>query len=288
MPDKLLVFGSTGQVARELAQLAPDAVFLSREDADLTRPEACTDAIRCHAPRAIINAAAYTAVDKAEQEKELAGLINAQAPAAMARAASEMECPLVHISTDYVFDGQGQTPWSPEDAPNPQNVYGQTKLDGEQAVTDAGVAHAILRTSWVFSPYGNNFLKTMLRLSETRNQLSVVEDQIGGPTPARAIAETCLIMAEQLRQDPSKSGVYHFSGAPEASWKEFARTIFGAAGREVAVTGIPTSDYPTPAKRPLNSRLDCEKTCATFGVSLPDWKAATQDIVAGLLQQDHT
>ncbi|WP_254054522.1 dTDP-4-dehydrorhamnose reductase [Roseovarius sp. EL26] len=288
MAGPLLIFGQTGQVARELANLAPDAVFLARSDVDLSNPESCAAAIRQHAPRAVINAAAYTAVDKAEEEEALAHAINAAAPTAMARAAAELGCPLVHISTDYVFDGQGTAPWSPSDATDPENAYGRTKLAGEDAIRASDAAYAILRTSWVFSAHGNNFLKTMLRLSETRDALSIVDDQIGGPTPARAIAEACLSIAAQLQQDPGKSGTYHFSGALDVSWKDFAAAIFEISDRKVAVTGIPTSNYPTPAARPLNSRMDCSATKDVFGISRPDWREATQTIIQQLREIGET
>ena len=283
MSDRVLVFGLTGQVAREFVLLMPEATFLSREKADLTNPDTCVDAIRHHAPTVVINAAAYTAVDRAEEEDDLARLINADAPTAMALTAAEQGCPFLHISTDYVFDGQGQVPWSPTDATDPQNAYGRTKLEGEQGIAASGASHVILRTSWVYSSFGSNFLKTMLRLSESRDQLSVVDDQIGGPTPAKGIAEACLTIARQLQDDPEKTGIYHYSGAPDTSWKGFAETIFQAAGRDISVTGIPTTEFPTPAKRPLNSRLNCEATQSVFGLARPDWQAATTDIVTRLL-----
>lgn len=267
----LLVFGKTGQVATELAALRPQAVFLSRSDVDLTDAEACAAAITAHAPTAVINAAAYTAVDKAEDEEAIATAVNGTAPGAMARACAAAGIPLVHISTDYVFDGQGTTPFRPDHATAPLGAYGRSKLAGEEAVRAAGGAHAILRTSWVFSAHGGNFVKTMLRLSETRDALTIVADQVGGPTHAGAIAEACLTIAAQLTDDPTKSGTYHFSGAPDVSWADFAREIFAQAGRKVAVTDIPTSAYPTPAARPANSRMDCTTLEDTFGIARPDW-----------------
>ncbi|MGI3210175.1 dTDP-4-dehydrorhamnose reductase [Roseovarius tibetensis] len=275
----LLVFGRTGQVATELARRAPDAVCLGREHADLETPEACAAAIAQHRPEAVINAAAFTAVDRAEAEEPLATRINADAPAAMARACAAANIPLVHISTDYVFDGSGTTPFAPDDVTGPLGAYGRSKLAGEAAIRDSGVAHVILRTAWVFSAHGGNFLKTMLRLSETRDALSIVDDQIGGPTPAGDIADACLTIAAHLRDDPARGGTYHFTGAPDVSWKGFAEAIFDAAGRKVAVTGIPTADYPTPAARPLNSRLDCRSTEAAFGLARPDWRTALPRIL---------
>lgn len=269
----ILVFGKTGQVATELARF-DGVTCVGRDEADLSDPAACAALITARAPEAVINAAAYTAVDRAEEEEALATLINGEAPAAMARACAALGIPFVHISTDYVFDGQGDAPFGVDHATAPQNAYGRSKLAGEEAITEIGGIYAILRTSWVFSPHGANFVKTMLRLSQTRDALNVVDDQIGGPTPADAIAAATVSIAAQLGADPSKSGLYHFSGDPDASWADFARAIFAQAGRDIVVTGIPTSDYPTPATRPLNSRLDCKATEQTFGIARPDWLAA--------------
>ncbi|WP_370195816.1 MULTISPECIES: dTDP-4-dehydrorhamnose reductase [Aurantimonas] len=278
----LLVFGRTGQVATELARRAPQAVFLGRDAADLSDPDECAEAIRAHAPAAVINAAAYTAVDRAEGEEALANAVNGAAPDAMARECAALGIPLVHVSTDYVFDGSREAPWHPDDSPAPLGVYGRSKLAGERAVAQAGGPHAILRTSWVFSAHGGNFVRTMLRLSEARDALSIVDDQIGGPTPAAAIAAACLAVTEQLRADPGKTGLYHYSGAPDVSWKGFAQEIFALAGRGVAVTGIPTADYPTPAQRPLNSRLDCATTQAVFGLVRPDWRSGLHNVLTEL------
>jgi len=278
----LLVFGKTGQVATELKLLEPNARFLGRDEADLSDPEACATALRAHAPSAVINAAAYTAVDRAEEEEPLATTINGAAPGAMAQACAALGIPLVHISTDYVFAGDGTAPWQPDDPTGPLGAYGRSKLVGEEAVRAAGGPHVILRTSWVFSAHGANFLKTMLRLSETRDALNVVEDQIGGPTPAGAIASACQRIAKDLQVHPDRSGTYHFSGAPDASWADFAREIFSKAKRYVDVTGIPSRDYPTPAARPLNSRMACGTLESTFGIARPDWRAAVSDIVERL------
>ena len=211
----------------------------------------------------------------------MARAINATAPGAMARAAAERGIPFLHVSTDYVFDGQGDTPFGPGDPTGPLNVYGRTKLAGEEAVRAANGLHAILRTSWVFSAHSANFVKTMLRLSETRGALSIVDDQIGGPTPAGEIANALITMAEKMINGQG-GGTYHLSGTPDTSWKCFARETFARADRDVSVTGIPTSDYPTPAPRPLNSRLDCSSLQADFGIARPDWKAALTDIVKEL------
>ncbi|NBC95949.1 MAG: dTDP-4-dehydrorhamnose reductase [Deinococcus-Thermus bacterium] len=283
---RLLVVGRTGQVATELATLAPDAVFLSRAEADLSQPEAAADAVAqaldATGAEAVVNAAAYTAVDRAEDEEALAAAVNGAAPGAIAAVCAGRGRPFVHISTDYVFDGSGDAPHAPDAGVAPLGAYGRTKLAGEEGVRAAGGPHAILRTSWVFSPHGANFVKTMLRLAETRDALTIVADQIGGPTPARAIAEACLTIAGRLAADPALSGTYHFSGAPDTSWAGFARAIFAAVGRDVAVTDIPTSDYPTPAPRPLNSRLDCTATAEAFGVARPDWRAGLRETLAAL------
>lgn len=279
---KILVFGKTGQVASELQRLAEDSthsfVFLGRSEADFSNPNALLSAVKRHTPDAVINAAAYTAVDRAEEEEALALTVNAEAPTAIAMACSELEIPFIHISTDYVFSGSGTQCRSPDGPTNPINAYGRTKLAGELAIRKTGALHAILRTSWVFSAHGNNFVKTMLRLSETRDELAVVGDQIGGPTPASAIATACVQIAENIKT----SATYHFSGAPDVSWAEFAREIFAQAGRSVSVSDILTAEYPTPAKRPLNSRLDCASLVSDFGIKQPNWKTALAEAIREL------
>ena len=277
----ILVFGATGQVATVLRARAP-VVALGRAAADLSDPAACTAAILAHRPRAVINAAAYTAVDRAESEEGLATTINADAPGAMARACATLGIPLVHISTDYVFAGEGTRPWQPDDPTGPLGAYGRSKLGGELAVRGAGGAHAILRTSWVVSAHGSNFVKTMLRLGADRDQLSIVADQVGAPTPARSIAAACLSIADQLAADPYKSGTYHFAGTPDTSWADFARAIFDRAGLAISVEDIPSAAYPTPARRPLNSRLDCSTTRAVFGIARPDWGLALVQLLQEL------
>lgn len=280
----LLVFGRTGQVATELRDLT-DVRALGRDQADLSNPAACAEAIQAYNPRAVINAVAYTGVDQAEREEAIATVINGDSPGVMARACAALDIPFVHVSTDYVFAGTGTRAWTPEDKPSPQNAYGRSKLAGEEAVRAAGGRHAILRTSWVFSAHGGNFVKTMLRLSQTRDRLSVVDDQIGGPTPACAIAAACLSITDQLARDRAKTGIYHFSGAPDISWYGFATAIFSTAARDIAVTPISTKDYPTPAARPLNSRLDCRRTEQVFGLSRPDWQSALWDVIRELESQ---
>ena len=277
----ILVFGETGQLARELA--ADETVTcLGRDQADLSHPAACAAAIRQAQPQAVINAAAYTAVDKAESEEALASVINGAAPGAMAATCADMGIPFVTVSTDYVFDGSGDAPWQPGDATGPLNAYGCSKLAGEEAVRAAGGAYAILRTSWVVSAHGNNFVKTMLRLGRERDRLTIVADQIGAPTPARDIAAACLAMARQLAEDAGKSGTYHLQGAPETSWADVARAIFAEANITCQVEDIPTTAYPTPAARPLNSRLDCASLEQTFGILQPDWRLGLRDILKDL------
>lgn len=285
----ILVFGKTGQVARELRAVAPvmaPIIALGREEADLAVPGACATAIDHYAPTAVINAAAYTAVDRAEDEEELATQINGAAPAEMAIACAARNIPFVHLSTDYVFDGGSDAPWRPDDPVAPISAYGRSKLAGEQGVAVAGGRYAILRTSWVFSAHGQNFVKTMLRLGGERDQLRVVADQIGGPTPAASIARACLTIADQLANDRGKSGTYHFAGAPDVSWAGFARAIFAQAALACDVADIGTADYPTPARRPANSRLDCSATQAVFGIKQPDWQGGLAAVLQELEQED--
>ncbi len=278
----ILVFGRSGQVARELAALAPNARFLGRAEADLSDPSACAAQIMALRPAVVINAAAYTAVDKAEEEEALATVVNGEAPGAMARACAELRIPFLHISTDYVFDGQGEQPRAPSDPVAPLNAYGRSKRAGEVAVAESGADYAVLRTSWVFSAYGNNFVKTMLRLSETRDQLTVVGDQIGGPTPARAIAAALLSIAAQMQAGCPSRGIYHFAGQPATSWAGFACAVFQQAGRATEVSDIPTANYPTPAARPLNSRLICAGLETDFGIKAPDWTQGLAEVLKDL------
>ena len=278
----VLVFGKTGQVATELARVGGgDVLCLGRDEADLSDPEACAAVIRGTDATAVINAAAYTAVDKAEDAEALATVVNGETPGAMARAAAEKGLPFLHVSTDYVFDGTGDVPWRETDKVAPLNAYGRSKLRGEQEIAAAGGAYAILRTAWVFSAHGNNFVKTMLRLSAERDSLRVVEDQVGCPTPARAIADALWRMAGAMREG-QPGGVYHFGGQPAVSWCGFAQAIFERAGRDVALAGIPTAEFPTPAKRPANSRLDCTALEADFGIKAPDWRVGLDEVLREL------
>lgn len=268
----LLILGRSGQLAQALTRLAPEATVWGRAEADLSDPQAVAARVRTLRPVAIINASAYTAVDRAEAEIEAATVLNAHGPGVMARVAADLGIPFLHVSTDYVFDGSGDQPRD-EDAPvAPLGVYGRTKLEGERQVAAAGGQWAVLRTSWVFSADGTNFVRTMLRLGAEHEAISVVADQVGGPTEAGRIAAALLDMTRQMRADRDKGGLYHFAGAPDVSWADFARAIFARAGLFCAVRDIPGSDYPTPARRPANSRLDCSRIERDFGIDRPDWR----------------
>ena len=281
---KLLIIGRDGQLSTELALQAGDheVTQLGLDVVDLTRPETGAAAVAAHAADVVINATAYTAVDRAEDDVDLARAINATGVAAMAEATAARGTPFLHVSTDYVFDGSGDHRWTEAMETGPLGAYGQTKLEGENAIIRAGGDFAILRTSWVFSAHGQNFVKTMLRLGAERDQLSIVADQIGGPTPARDIARAVLTMADAFHGGRGQSGIYHVAGAPDTSWAGFARAIFAQAGLDVAVTDIPTTDYPTPATRPLNSRLDCQKIDTVFGIKAPDWRDGLAEVLKEL------
>lgn len=277
----ILVFGETGQIANELRAFA-EVRTLSREQADLSNPIECRNAIFLHKPEAVINAAAFTNVDDAEGNETFARLINGEAPAVIANACHDLKIPFIHISTDYVFDGSGANHWSSFDVPEPINAYGRSKLQGEQAIKASGCTYVILRTSWVISAHGNNFVKTMLQLSKTKNQLPIVDDQVGGPTFARDIARACITIAYQLIKDPDKLGIYHYSGQPDVSWCQFATEIFERTGRRTVAVPIPTKNYPTTAARPHNSRLNCSTTEAMFGITQPLWRDGLDDILIEL------
>lgn len=281
---KALLLGRDGQVATEILRRAGahgiEVEALVRPELDFTDPDAAAALVRGKECDVIINAAAYTAVDKAETEEELAQRINADGPGAVARVAAEKGVPFLHISTDYVFDGAGTDRFTTEDATGPLGVYGATKLDGERQVAGAGGWHAILRTSWVFSAHGANFVKTMLRLGAEREKLTIVADQVGGPTAAADIAEALLTIAKSGPE--VEGGLFHFAGSPDASWADFAREIFAQSGLSCVVEDIPTTAYPTPAARPLNSRLDCSRIARTHGVAQPDWKASLAEVLAEL------
>jgi dTDP-4-dehydrorhamnose reductase len=279
---KVLVIGKEGQVARSLvAAEKPEgmtAAAFGRPQVDLTKPDTIAAAIEAASPQVVVNAAAYTGVDKAETESELAGLVNAMGPANVAEACAERSLPLVHLSTDYVFDGTKGSPYSEDDPVAPIGVYGSSKLKGEQRVAEACPQHVILRTAWIHSPYGHNFVKTMLRLAESRTELGVVHDQQGNPTYAPHLAEVILAIAARLVREGGNNsllGTYHAAGTGEATWCELAREVFRRSaecgGPSATVRAITTEEYPTPAGRPANSRLDCAKLERVYGLRLPDW-----------------
>lgn len=284
---KILVTGKNGQVGHCLvklldAQTELEYLALDREQLDITNTLQVNKIVNDFKPNIIINAAAYTAVDKAEQESVLANAINCDGPHNLAVAANNVNASIIHISTDYVFDGScdNSESYAESDMTAPQGEYGRSKLAGEHAVAQACPKHIILRTAWVFGEYGNNFVKTMLRLAKTRESLSVVADQFGGPTYTGDIANAIFKISKQITCDNNIYGVYHFSGFPYVSWHEFAEKIFELALdkniliQPIKVNSITTLDYPTPAKRPANSRLTCDKIYNVFGIKQSDWQAA--------------
>ena len=287
-PLKILISGKTGQVAIELQkQLAGlgELIVLGRDELDLSQPEHIREHVRAHKPDLIINAAAHTAVDKAESEPELAFAINATAPGVFAEEAAALGIPLIHYSTDYVFDGTKPAPYTEDDTPNPLGVYGQSKLAGERAIAATGAQHLILRTSWVYSAHGKNFLLTMQRLLQERPELGVVADQIGAPTWAGTIARSTRALIERWRTGQAGAwGVYHLTAQGETSWFGFTQAIaeplIAADKPCAALKPIPASAYPTPAARPQNSRLDCSRLGREWGVTQPDWRTALSECVA--------
>lgn len=280
---RVLVTGTQGQVARALIERgAAEGVAieaLGRPDYDLLHPSRLAEAIEASAADVVVNAAAYTAVDKAESEPEIAAAINGVAAGEIAGAAARRGVPIIQLSTDYVFDGALERPYREDDPLGPISAYGRSKLAGERAVVAANPRHVVLRTAWVYSPFGTNFVKTMLRLGETRDTVRVVADQKGSPTSAFDIADAILTIAGRLAATPSDArlhGVFHLVGTGEATWADFAQEIFAQAapmGRApVDVVPIATADYPTPARRPSNSRLNSDKLGEVYGVRLPDWR----------------
>ena len=290
----ILVAGRAGQVARALSD-APvrsglRVVALGRPDLDILNRASISGAINHVKPALIVNAAAYTAVDQAESDEEAAFALNAAAPGELASAAASAGIPIIHISTDYVFDGSKTAPYVETDPVAPLGVYGRSKLAGEEAVAAANPDHIILRTAWVFSPVGKNFAKTMLRVGSGRDELGVVNDQRGNPTSAADIASAILNIAEQILTgaQPVKAGVYHMTSSGEASWAEFAQHIFRTSaefdGPEARVKPITSDEYPTPVRRPANSRLDSSKLAAAYGVELPDWQTSTRSCIEKLVK----
>lgn len=294
-PPRILLFGRNGQVGWELQRaLAPlgELVALDRRgreglSGDLGEPEAVAGTVTALAPDVVVNAAAYTAVDRAESEPETARRINAEAPGAIARACAATGALLVHYSTDYVFHGRGERPWREDDAPAPLNAYGRTKLAGEEAIRESGCRHLILRTSWVFAARGRNFLRTMLRLAAERDALQVVDDQLGAPTGAELIADVTAHALRAVVADRHLCGTYHLAAAGETTWWGYARHAIAharAAGWPVrvgdtAIEAVPTEAFPTAATRPRNSRLDTRRLEAAFGLRLPPWQAGVERAV---------
>jgi dTDP-4-dehydrorhamnose reductase len=291
---RMVVTGREGQVVRSLLERGGlngcfDVVALGRPEFDLNDPDGIEAALRQTRPDVIVSAAAYTAVDRAETEEAEAHVINAVAPGRIAKVAADLGVPVIHISTDYVFDGEKPSPYLETDPVGPTSVYGRTKLAGDRAVAEATDNHVILRTAWVYSPFGKNFLKTMLMLAESRDQINVVDDQIGNPTSALDIADGIFAIAGNLLDStaPQLRGTFHITGSSSASWADFATEILAASDRSggptAAVGRIPSSAFPTPARRPANSRLDCGKLERAHGVRLADWRDAFAKTVERLV-----
>ncbi|MDE1917802.1 MAG: dTDP-4-dehydrorhamnose reductase [Sphingomonadales bacterium] len=289
----IAVTGKVGQVVTSLIERAPDGVTivpLGRPELDLADSASIAPAIAAARPDVVVSAAAYTAVDKAESDEAAAFAVNATGASAVAAAAQALGVPVIHISTDYVFDGTKTAPYLESDAVCPLGAYGRSKLAGEQAVLAAAPDAVILRTAWVYSPFGANFVKTMLRLAETREELGVVGDQIGNPTSALDIADTVLAIARRLHEAPGAAprGIFHMTGSGEGSWADLAKAVFAVSvaqgGPSARVRAITTADYPTPAARPANSRLSGDRLAQTYGLRLPDWRLSVADVVARLLK----
>ena len=289
---RIAVVGFRGQVATSLLERAGDGVVivsLARPEVTLEDRVAVLNGVARARPDVVINAAAYTAVDKAEAEEWLAVRANAEGADHVAEAAANVGAPLLHLSTDYVFDGTLDRPYREDDATGPTGVYGRSKLEGERRVAERSPNSAILRTGWVYSPFGTNFVRTMLRLNETRDEVGVVADQWGNPTSALDIADALLAIARRMRENdsPELRGVFHLTGAGEATWADLAEAVFAEAharGRRLTrVNRITTADYPTPARRPANSRLDNAKLLRVYGLALPDWRASVAGCCARLI-----
>jgi dTDP-4-dehydrorhamnose reductase len=294
----ILLLGKGGQVGwelqRSLAVLgAVTALDFDSQNhcGDFSNPEGVRAAVRALRPDVIVNAAAHTAVDKAESEPELARLLNAATPGVLAEEAARLGAWLVHYSTDYVFDGSGTRPWVEADAPAPLSVYGATKLEGEQLIRQSGCQHLILRTSWVYAARGGNFAKTMLRLAQERERLTVIDDQWGAPTSAELLADVTAHAIRHLRQRPEDGGLYHCVAGGETTWHSYAKYVISHASKvqsaikikATEIAPVPTSAFPTPARRPHNSRLDTRKLQATFGLVLPHWQQGVARMLAEIL-----
>jgi dTDP-4-dehydrorhamnose reductase len=278
---KILLFGKTGQIAKELCN-RPNVTAIGRDKADFTEPQKIIEIVKSTDADIIINAVAYTSVDLAEEEFELANIINGTTVKELAKVSASRNIPFLHISTDYVFKGDGNLNWKTSDQTNPQNSYGKSKLIGESGILEAGGPHVILRTSWVFSSHGNNFVKTMLRLASNNNELSIIKDQIGGPTCAKDIADALWKIASDFYAGNGITGIYHFSGKPNSSWANFASEIFFQTHQDIKIKQILTKDFLTKAKRPLNSRLDCSSLRIDYGIKQPEWKKSLTNVLANL------
>ena len=290
---KILITGAHGQVGKELTHIATERGYevlaAGSTELDITQAQNVERYINNFKPDIVINAAAYTAVDKAEEEQNLAYAINKNGAQNIASACKSLNIPLLHISTDYVFDGSNSEPYKEEDNVSPLGVYGKSKWQGEEAIRLNLTNHIILRVAWVFGTHGNNFVKTMLRLGNERDELNVVADQYGGPSPAKNIAETLIdLVADYQKNKILKWGTYHYCGRLKTSWYDFAREIFnqafdmGLLDKKIKVHPITTAEYPTAAKRPGNSMLDCSKLKTTFNIEMPDWKKSLQQVLIEL------
>jgi dTDP-4-dehydrorhamnose reductase len=294
----ILLFGKGGQVGWELQRslaVLGNVTALDHDSTDhcgdFSNPEGIAATVRALRPDVIVNAAAHTAVDKAESEPELARLLNATTPGVLAREAAALGAWLVHYSTDYVFDGSGTRPWVETDTPAPLSVYGRTKLEGEQLVQQSGAKHLILRTSWVYATRGGNFAKTMLRLAQERERLTVIDDQWGAPTGAELLADVTAHAIRHLQQRPQDAGLYHLVAGGEVTWNGYAKFVIEHANKAQSaikivakeVAPVPTSAFPTPAARPHNSRLDTSRLQATFGLTLPHWQAGVERMLTEIL-----
>jgi dTDP-4-dehydrorhamnose reductase len=285
MTKPMLVTGARGQVGCELAEICEErgwpVVALDHSGLDIANPAAVARSFKKHKPWLVVNAAAYTAVDRAESQPELATKVNRDGPANLARACEDLGIPLFHLSTDYVFNGEKTEPYVEEDETGPVGVYGQSKLEGEIALRNACQKHLILRVAWVFGRHGHNFVRTMVRVAQARDHIRVVNDQRGGPTPAYEIAMTLMDLAERHREGQELPwGTYHYCGQPTTTWAEFASEIFKAGmaanllKKAPTLEPVPTSEYPTAARRPMNSVLDCSRFQAAFGIEQPDWRGS--------------
>jgi len=294
-PRRYVVTGLRGQVVQSLLENASrrsdvEIIPLGRPELDLAAPETIAVTVEAARPDLIVSAAAFTGVDLAEEDAATAISINADGPGELARVAATLRIPIIHLSTDYVFDGSKPSPYVESDPVAPLGVYGRSKLMGEQNVAAATEDHAILRTAWVYSPFSRNFLCTMLKIAETREEVRIVDDQIGNPTSAIDIADAVIAVGQNLltSSDPALRGIFHMAGTGATSWADFADAIFKISaangGPSAKVIRIPASEYPTPARRPVNSRLDCSKMHKCHGIVMPDWQASTEYVIRRALQ----